>query len=244
LGADMEAFNESSGSINDLEGSFGWAENDAGTISDFLIGGDFETGVTAGTVANEYSVFVESYDTGGTVTNRYGVYIEDPSGSAINDYGFYEVGTPNNYFAGNVGIGTTPGAALDVTATGTGNGQGSQGALSFRINDGLGRPAIAAYGNIDGTALVDATASALAVREVAGTGRSITTSGTIAIGGAGNSSYIMSSVGIGTTSPATGMKADLNGAVKVAGTGSEACTASTVGAMRYNSTAQYMEMCQ
>jgi hypothetical protein len=50
-------------------------------------------------------------------------------------------------------------------------------------------------------------------------------------------------VGIGTTSPATGMKVDINGPVKVAGTGSEACTASTVGAMRYNATGNYLEIC-
>jgi hypothetical protein len=50
-------------------------------------------------------------------------------------------------------------------------------------------------------------------------------------------------VGIGTTSPATGMKVDINGPVKVAGTGSEACTASTVGGMRYNATGNYLEIC-
>ena len=50
-------------------------------------------------------------------------------------------------------------------------------------------------------------------------------------------------VGIGSASPATGMKADINGPVKVAGTGSEACSAATVGAMRYNPTGQYMEIC-
>lgn len=51
------------------------------------------------------------------------------------------------------------------------------------------------------------------------------------------------SVGIGTTSPATGMQADINGPVKIAGTGSEACSASTVGAVRYNAAGNYMEIC-
>lgn len=50
-------------------------------------------------------------------------------------------------------------------------------------------------------------------------------------------------VGIGTTSPATGMKVDINGPVKVAGTGSETCSASTIGAMRYNAAGNYMEIC-
>jgi hypothetical protein len=50
-------------------------------------------------------------------------------------------------------------------------------------------------------------------------------------------------VGIGTASPATGIKADINGLVKIAGTGSETCSASTVGAMRYNAAGNYMEIC-
>ena len=50
-------------------------------------------------------------------------------------------------------------------------------------------------------------------------------------------------VGIGTTSPPTGIKAAINGVVQVAGTGSETCNSSTVGAMRYNATGQYMEIC-
>jgi hypothetical protein len=51
------------------------------------------------------------------------------------------------------------------------------------------------------------------------------------------------SVGIGTTSPATGVTADINGPVKVAGSGSEPCTAAQVGAIRYNPTGQYFELC-
>jgi hypothetical protein len=39
------------------------------------------------------------------------------------------------------------------------------------------------------------------------------------------------------------MKVDIRGPIKVAGTGSEACTAATAGAMRYNSAGNYMEIC-
>lgn len=48
-------------------------------------------------------------------------------------------------------------------------------------------------------------------------------------------------VGIGTTAPAATV--DVNGLIKVAGTGSEACSASTVGAVRYNAAGNYMEVC-
>ena len=50
-------------------------------------------------------------------------------------------------------------------------------------------------------------------------------------------------VGVGTTSPASGVKEDIAGTVKVAGTGSETCSAATVGQIRYNPTGQYMEIC-
>jgi hypothetical protein len=58
-----------------------------------------------------------------------------------------------------------------------------------------------------------------------------------------NGMLVAGSVGVGTASPASGMKVDINGPVKVAGTGSEACSMSTLGAMRYNATGNYMEIC-
>jgi hypothetical protein len=50
-------------------------------------------------------------------------------------------------------------------------------------------------------------------------------------------------VGIGSASPAAGMKADIAGPVKVAGSGSETCTAATYGAIRYNQAGGYFEVC-
>ena len=65
---------------------------------------------------------------GSSVTNQYGFYADASLTGATNDYGFYSAiasgtgrwnfyagGTADNYFAGNVGIGTTsPGAKLTV----------------------------------------------------------------------------------------------------------------------------------
>jgi hypothetical protein len=79
----------------------------------------FYAGVIAtggATITNNYGLYI----TGQTVgTNIYGVYSDIDSGT--NRYNFYANGTADNYFAGNVGIGTTaPGALLDVTASNNG----------------------------------------------------------------------------------------------------------------------------
>jgi len=52
----------------------------------------------------------------GTITNYYGVYIQQHT-AGVNNWNLYSVGG-QNYFGGNVGIGTpTPGALLDVNGT-------------------------------------------------------------------------------------------------------------------------------
>jgi len=57
--------------------------------------------------------------TNGTITNLYGVYLAAPTvtGTVTNRYGIYQADTAGtNYFAANVGIGTTsPTSALDVS---------------------------------------------------------------------------------------------------------------------------------
>ncbi|MFA5050726.1 MAG: tail fiber domain-containing protein, partial [Patescibacteria group bacterium] len=75
------------------------------------IGGKF-VGKGYSTVS-AYGVDAKAVCNGGT--NAIGVYIEDNSG-AVNNYGIYQEGSNDkNYFAGNVGIGTTgPTHALEV----------------------------------------------------------------------------------------------------------------------------------
>jgi hypothetical protein len=61
--------------------------------------------------------------------------------------------------------------------------------------------------------------------------------------GTANGTGSAGAVGIGTSSPAASVKADINGMVKVAGTGTEPCTAAQVGSVRYNPTGNYFELC-
>lgn len=89
----------------------------------------------------------------------------------------------------NVGINTSsPACKLDVFSPNTGVAQSNQGGLTFQVQDGQSRPAISTYGNIDGI-LPNGTGCALAVRQQAGTGRSINASGTINASGADYAEY-------------------------------------------------------
>lgn len=87
-----------------------------------------------------------SQGAGSTITNAHGLYISDPSvgtnnygitslvSSGSNKWNIYASGTANNYFAGNVGIGTSsPSAKLDisgaVSVTGTFSGTQAAGQM-------------------------------------------------------------------------------------------------------------------
>jgi hypothetical protein len=88
------------------------------------------TQATAFTLSNIYGVYVnpQTFGAGSTVTNQYGVHVESTLTGATNNYGFYSNiasgtgrwnfyanGTADNYFAGNVGIGTSsPSSKLEV----------------------------------------------------------------------------------------------------------------------------------
>ncbi|MFH1896313.1 MAG: MerR family DNA-binding transcriptional regulator, partial [bacterium] len=72
------------------------------------------------TVTNLYGFYVDDAITGGTITNSYGMYIEDLT-TASTTYGIYQAGTTDkNYFAGNVGVGTTnPSVLLSLGTAGS-----------------------------------------------------------------------------------------------------------------------------
>jgi len=66
------------------------------------------------TVTNQYGFYVDNGLTG--ATNNYGFYSN--IGSGTNRYNFYAGGTADNYFAGNVGVGTTtPTSLLQTTGS-------------------------------------------------------------------------------------------------------------------------------
>lgn len=140
------AYNQNpSATVNSISGTDGWVEVDGGSVN---YAAEFWgwAGVYGGTVANLYGAFLAPNNVSGTVTNsfgvfvspqgaatnRYGVYINDGAGVATNDYGLYQNGsTKKNYFAGNVGIGTTsPTAPLTV------NGQVYSQSGGFKFPDG------------------------------------------------------------------------------------------------------------
>jgi hypothetical protein len=104
--------------------------------------------------------------------------------------------------SGNIGMGLqNPGVALQIVGANTGYNQSNPDGTIMIVDDGNSRAAITVGGGVDGSLLIDNVASALYVHNINGTGRSITTSGTIAIGGVGNSSYMMSNLGIGSSTP-------------------------------------------
>ena len=67
-------------------------------------------------VTNQYGFFADGSMVG--ANNNYGFYSSIPSNAANTNFNFYQVSTAPNYFAGNVGIGTTtPSYKLDVAGT-------------------------------------------------------------------------------------------------------------------------------
>lgn len=77
------------------------------------------------TTTNVYGIHYSPYNLSGTITNSYDIFISDynGAGTVTNKYGLYINGlTKNNYFEGNVGIGTNaPDSNLHIQRTARAN---------------------------------------------------------------------------------------------------------------------------
>jgi len=112
-------------------GFYSWALPIASGVSDdgYRVGLDIENFVTdssfLGTLYSQYGLWarVGSYVGGnGTITNSYGIFIENLDGPATvtNKFGLYQSNsTARNYFAGNVGIGTSDPGTYKLAVNGT-----------------------------------------------------------------------------------------------------------------------------
>jgi hypothetical protein len=94
-----------------------------GTVTQMIAVGGAWHWVNEGNIENFYNFFgapIRQHGGTGTVTNAYGLYLHGLKQPFVtNAYGVYQAGSSDiNYFAGNVGVGTTmPGARLEVFNT-------------------------------------------------------------------------------------------------------------------------------
>jgi hypothetical protein len=118
-GLEAQSVNSSSGNITDAFGvDISSANTSTGTITNAYGLRSVPLNLNiSGTITNAYGLHTSVDRTAGTITNGYGLYIADVEAS--NDYGIYQdTADDDNYFAGNVGIGSiNPMATLDVNGT-------------------------------------------------------------------------------------------------------------------------------
>ena len=149
----------------------------AGTTALIAIQSQPATAASAYTVGDVmgFRAFNATKGAGSTITNQYGISISDQTQgtnnygiaslvtSGTNKYNIYASGTAQNYFAGNVGIGTTsPTTSLQINKNSTSGAAGgllvktadsNESLLSVGVSTSLGRAFIASLANGTGTEL-------------------------------------------------------------------------------------------
>ena len=152
----------------------------------------------------------------------------------------------------NILIGTSN--AVDTPASGTSNflnignvifATGMTGTVASPAgNVGIGTTSPAGTLDVEGGTASSGSGTNVKVYAQNGQASGNTNGGNIVLmPGTANGTGTAGAVGIGTASIPTGVTANINGTAKVAGTGSEPCTAAQVGSIRYNPTGQYFELC-
>ncbi len=139
--------------LNSSTGSLTKAVGVYGTVGNMTTGGTISNGygvfsslnpTTSNTITNGYGLYVDTFGTG--VTNKYGVYVNDPSAK--------------NYFAGNVGIGTTtPAFALDVMGPIRVGAAGAAPMMgNYRLGSQPGPPSVLASSSVSSTFTITSAA--------------------------------------------------------------------------------------
>jgi len=179
-GGSITASNEGTGDVGALVGLQAFAANYAAAIVNQIWGIWIPGGVTDGTVSDARSLVIDNRVSGGTVTdltgihldvpisgtgtveNRYGIRLVSPEGVAnTSDYAVYqESDFQQNYFAGDVGIGTDqPAAKLNI-----------DGASGDNLYYTYAGPAYANFTS-ESQGYLDFTTNAFTALNSAGTGR-------------------------------------------------------------------------
>jgi hypothetical protein len=220
------------------------------TASVNKVGMDIEsTGAWIGTSAVNTGLVVNA--TGGT-TNYAATFNGGNVGIGTTSPGYplhvyAGVGTPEVDIYANSG--SLYGAILGINSTGSSGGK-DWWIVSTSNTAGEGTGKLVFKDNTDAVEPLTMTSSGNVGIGTTAPGSSLQVNGGAAIGystntaAPSNGALVNGQLGVGTTNPTSDVKADINGAAQIAGTGSEVCaTMADVGKMRFNPSKNYFEIC-